>query len=245
MKLHLWLFCLVCALAACGASPDPEPRPISEEEDQPVKASPVTASRPSEDAALLKTPDHEVFKAPAPEKFRAVFETTAGSFEVEVIRAWSPHGADRFYHLARLGYYDDIRVFRMVRGFVAQFGMSGDPALTQVWGKRGMPDDKVRQSNARGMLTYAKTSMPNSRSTQLFINLRNNRQLDGMGFAPFARVIRGMEVVDKFHAGYGDGPPTGSGPDQGQIQQRGNTYLDADFPKLSKILSVRVVTDQP
>jgi peptidyl-prolyl cis-trans isomerase A (cyclophilin A) len=193
-----------------------------------------------EDGPLFN-PDSEEFQKQAPATFQVEFETSAGDFTVDVVRDWAPHGADRFYNLVRLGFYNDCRFFRVVPGFVAQFGMNGDPDIQQIWSGAGMPDDPVKQSNKPGYITYAKTNQPNSRSTQLFINLRDNSQLDGMGFAPFGRVTKGMEVVDKLYDSYGDGPPSGSGPNQAQIMTEGNAYLTTKFPKLDYIKKASIV----
>jgi peptidyl-prolyl cis-trans isomerase A (cyclophilin A) len=178
-------------------------------------------------------------RATAPATFRATFETSAGTFVIEVRREWAPLGADRFYNLARSGYFEGARFFRVIGGFMAQFGIHGDPAVATRWRAARIPDDPVRQSNARGMVSFA-TAGPNTRTTQLFINYGDNRQLDGMGFAPFGRVVEGMEVVDKLYNGYGEGAPRGRGPDQGRIQAEGNAYLEKDFPRLDYIKTVTV-----
>lgn len=169
----------------------------------------------------------------APEKFAVRFETTRGLFIADVERALAPLGADRFHELVTLGFYDDVAFFRVVPSFVAQFGLSGDPALNKTWRDKRINDDPVKASNAPGTLTFA-TSGKNARTTQLFINLKHNARLDGMGFAPFAQV-RDMTVVEQLHAGYGEGPPSGQGPQQSRIQREGNAYLRADFPALDYI----------
>ena len=168
----------------------------------------------------------------APDVFNVNFDTSKGTVIVEVHRDWAPNGVDHFYTLVKTGYYDGNRFYRVVRNFVAQFGMNGDPKVNQSWANAPIPDDPVKQSNERGMLTYAATQMPNSRSTQLFFNLKNNSMLDGMGFAPIGRVTQGMDVVDGFFSGYGDAPPNGEGPDQGKIASQGNDYLQQQFPRL-------------
>lgn len=168
----------------------------------------------------------------APDTFNVNFDTSKGTVIVEVHRDWAPNGVDHFYTLVKTGYYDGNRFYRVVRNFVAQFGMNGDPKVNQSWANAPIPDDPVKQSNERGMLTYAATQMPNSRSTQLFFNLRTNSMLDGMGFAPIGRVTQGMDVVDSFFSGYGDAPPNGEGPDQGKIASQGNDYLQQQFPRL-------------
>lgn len=195
------------------------------------------------EANLLRRPDAEEFQATSPETFRARFETSKGEFVVEVVRAWSPNGADRFYNLVRNGYYDDVRFFRVISGFMAQFGLHGDPAVNAAWRARPIPDDPVVESNRRGYVTFAMTSQPNSRTTQLFINFADNAQLDGMGFAPIGRVVEGMDVVDALYAGYGEGAPSGRGPDQGRIQMEGNAYLTAQFPELDYIRRATVIEE--
>jgi len=200
----------------------------------------------SETAAMgedgpLFNPDHAEFQKQAPATFKVKVESSAGDFTIDVVRAWAPHGADRFYNLVRLGYYDECRFFRVVPGFVAQFGMNGNPEVQQVWSDANMPDDPVKESNKAGYITYAKTNQPNSRSTQLFINLTDNARLDDMGFAPFGRVNEGMDIVLKLYAGYGDGPPSGNGPNQGQIMTEGNEYLKAKFPQLDYIKKASIV----
>jgi peptidyl-prolyl cis-trans isomerase A (cyclophilin A) len=176
----------------------------------------------------------------APATFRARFETTAGDFVIEVHRDWAPHGADRFYTLVKSGYYDGVRFFRVLTGFMAQFGIHGDPQVSALWRERRIPDDSVRQSNTRGMVSFA-TAGPNTRTTQLFINFGDNGALDGMGFAPLGRVVEGMDVVDRLYAAYGEGAPRGPGPDQGRVQSEGNAYLERDFPQLDFIKRAALV----
>ena len=178
--------------------------------------------------------------ATAPEVFKVRFETSKGPFVVEVHRAWAPNGADRFYNLVRHGYYDEVRFFRVVSGFMAQFGLHADPAITAAWKSAAIPDDPVAGSNTRGMVTFAMAG-PDSRTTQLYINLVDNVRLDRMGFAPFGKVIEGMETVDALHSGYGEGAPRGRGPSQDRIATEGNAYLTAEFPELDYIVSARIV----
>jgi cyclophilin family peptidyl-prolyl cis-trans isomerase len=176
----------------------------------------------------------------APDKFRARFATSKGDFVIEVTRAWAPHGADRFYNLVTNGYFDDCRFFRVVYGFMVQFGINGDPALNGVWREARIPDDPVQQSNKRGYVTFA-TAGANSRTTQVFINFADrNTRLDGQGFAPFGQVVEGMDVVDKLFSGYGEAAPQGHGPDQGRIQKEGNAYLEKSFPKLDFVKKVSI-----
>lgn len=177
----------------------------------------------------------------APEVFRVRFETSRGPFVVEAQRSWSPAGADRFHYLVRNGFYDENRFFRVINRFMVQFGISGDPKVSAVWGERFIRDEQVLHGNERGTVTFA-TSGPDERSTQLFINYADNRSLDRQGFAPIGRVVEGMEVVDSLFAGYGEGPPMGRGPDQRRIAEEGNEYLKREFPRLDYITTARIVT---
>lgn len=187
----------------------------------------------------LKNPT--ALKEKAPEMFKALFETSKGEFVVEVKRSWSPIGADRFYNLVKNGFFDGVRFFRVVPKFVVQFGIHGDPDLAMKWLESKIEDDKVVESNKRGFLTYAKSSQPNSRSTQLFINLSDNSRLDAMGFSPFGKVIKGMDTVDKLYDGYGEQITQL----QGEIATKGNAYLDKAWPKLDAIKKATIVKDDP
>ena len=178
----------------------------------------------------------------APNVFLVRFETSKGPFTVEAIRDWAPLGVDRFYHLVQSKYYDDVRFFRVVSSFIAQFGMHGNPRVYQTWDEMPIKDDSVRESNRRGTVTFA-TSGADSRTTHLFINTAGNRPLDEMGFAPIGRVVQGMGVVDSLFADYGDSPPQGQGPIQDSIKEGGNDYLQRKFPQLDYILTARVVSD--
>jgi peptidyl-prolyl cis-trans isomerase A (cyclophilin A) len=173
--------------------------------------------------------------ATAPETFRAVFNTTKGRVVIEVTRALAPIGADRFYNLVRSGYFTDIAFFRVIPGFMCQFGIHGDPAVSAKWRDANLNDDPVKGSNTRGTITFA-TAGPNTRTTQLFINFGDNGNLDGQGFAPFGKVIEGMDAVDKINGEYGESP------DQGRIQGEGNAYLKKEFPNLDYIKSASILT---
>src|SRR5204863_347201 len=166
----------------------------------------------------------------APATYKANLDTSKGPVVIEVRREWAPNVADRFYNLVKNGFYDDTRFFRVISGFMVQFGINGDPKLSPAWRAARIPDDAVKQSNKRGNITFA-TSGPNSRTTQVFINFKDNAGLDGQGFAPFGQVVSGMDVVDRLHAGYGEGAPSGRGPEQGRVQGEGNAYLKKDFPQ--------------
>jgi len=195
--------------------------------------------------AALAAPDfHQPtdagFSAQAPDSFRARFETSAGDFVISVHRKWAPRGADRFYNLTRSGYYDDVRFFRVISGFMVQFGIHGDPAVSAAWREQRIPDDQVASTNLRGRVTFA-TAGPGTRTTQVFINFGSNDGLDGQGFAPFGEVVEGMDVVDRLYAGYGEGAPRGRGPDQGRIQAEGNSYLKSAFPRMDYVKRASIV----
>jgi len=177
----------------------------------------------------------------APDTFLATFETGRGDFVIEVVRAWAPIGADRFYNLIRHGYYDDARFHRIVPGFITQWGIAGDPDIAAVWYDRGMSDDPVVGSNARGTIAFAFTD-PRTRSTQVYISMADNSRLDAQGFAPFGRVVQGMEgVVDSIYSGYGERSGGGvRAGDQTRLVEEGNAYLDADFPELDRLIGARV-----
>ena len=197
-----------------------------------------TAAKPKS-AAQPKTAAKPKDQAPA--VYQARFETSKGVFVIEVTRAWAPRGADRFYKLVKSGYYDGCRFFRVIAGFMVQFGINGDPTVNATWNGATLTDDPVLKSNRRGFVSFAMRG-PNSRTTQVFINFDDrNTDLDGMGFAPFGRVVQGMEVVDSLYSGYGEGAPRGRGPDQGRMQAEGNRYLTARFPKLDYIVKAVIV----
>jgi peptidyl-prolyl cis-trans isomerase A (cyclophilin A) len=170
----------------------------------------------------------------APATYKVRFDTSKGVFVVEVTRAWAPKGADRFYNLVKNGFYDNVRFFRVISGFMVQFGIHGDPGVMARWRGAQISDDPVSQSNKRGMITFA-TAGANTRTSQVFINFGDNAQLDQSGFAPFGRVVSGMNVVDAINAEYGEGAPRGRGPDQSRIQNEGNAYLAKEFPRLDYI----------
>jgi peptidyl-prolyl cis-trans isomerase A (cyclophilin A) len=194
--------------------------------DRPVRSSGAVPD--------FHNPADSGFAQQAPDSFRAHFSTTKGDFVILVHRAWAPRGADRFYNLVRSGFYNGVRFFRVIPGFMAQVGIHGDTAVTTAWRMRTIPDDPVRQSNQRGTVTYA-TAGPGTRTTQVFINFKNNSFLDSQGFAPFGQVVQGMDVVDKLYNGYGEGAPQGHGPDQYRLNIEGEKYLARQFPKLDKI----------
>ena len=188
-------------------------------------------------SAALKNPAG--LKETAPATYKANFETSVGSFVIEVHRDWAPQGADRFYNLVKNGYYDGARFFRVISGFMVQFGINGDPAINAAWRGARIPDDPVKQSNKRGYVTFAHGG-PGTRTTQVFINFRDNGNLDAQGFPPFGQVAEGMDVVDKISTVYGEGAPRGKGPEQGRVQSEGNAYLIKSFPKLDYIKTATV-----
>jgi peptidyl-prolyl cis-trans isomerase A (cyclophilin A) len=177
----------------------------------------------------------------APEVYAVRFVTTQGAFVIQAHRAWAPRGADRFYNLAKNGFYDGASFFRVLPGFVVQFGICPDPQISKAWKTATIPDDPVVESNREGYITFA-TAGPNTRTTQAFINLANNTRLDGMGFSPFGKITEGMDVVRRLYSGYGEGSPRGNGPDQGRIEAEGRAYLEKDFPKLDSIRMVTILT---
>lgn len=221
--------------------PPPAPPPAAEptppaEVPKPAEPAPTAAKAPN--PALL---DPAKLTAKAPSKFKAKLTTSKGDFVIEVHRDWSPQGADRFYNLVKNGYFDGVRFFRAIQGFMVQFGIHGDPKVNAVWRDANIQDDPVKEANKRGTVTFAKTGMPHSRNTQLFINFADNLQLDRMGFSPFGKVVSGMNVVDSLYTGYGEGAPGGNGPDQMRLQAEGNAYLERDFPKLDHIKEAKIV----
>jgi peptidyl-prolyl cis-trans isomerase A (cyclophilin A) len=196
-----------------------------------------TAPASPYDRALLR-PALLVAKAPA--TYQVKFTTTKGDFVITVTRAWAPLGADRFYNLVRHHFYDNTSFFRALKGFVVQWGISAYPPVTAAWEHAPIKDDSVVQSNLRGYLTYAMGG-PNTRTTQVFINLVDNKRLDGMGFAAFAQVTEGIEVVDALYTGYGEGAPDGQGPEQDKIEKLGKSYLDKGFPQLDSIKTTTLI----
>jgi peptidyl-prolyl cis-trans isomerase A (cyclophilin A) len=229
----LILATLSAALSAAAQSPSPS--------KAPSKQAPATAKAAAFDPALLQP---ATLRAKAPDIFEVKFVTTAGDFGIKVTRAWAPNGADRFYNLVSHHFYDGAAFFRVLPGFMAQFGLSPYPEVSRAWDMANIKDDPVVQSNHRGFITYAMAG-PNTRTTQLFINYGNNERLDRDGFAPFGMVSNGMEVVDKLYGGYGEGAPGGRGPSQDMIGARGRPYLEQTFPKLDTIKSATLVTAAP
>lgn len=238
------------ALTACDggeeAHHEPEAKPDDHAKVEPAP-KPEPAPQPAElevwklaeDAnPALKDPSKAAATAPA--TYKVKLETTKGDVVIQVNREWAPNGADRFYNLVEIGYFDEIAFFRAVEGFMVQFGISGYPEVAGAWRQAQIPDDPVTQSNKRGRLTFA-TAGPNTRTTQLFINYKDNGMLDAQGFAPIGEVVEGMDVLDSVYKGYGDGPPRGRGPNQGMLQMKGNAYLKAQFAELDYIKKATLV----
>lgn len=194
----------------------------------------LLATPPAPPPALLH-PASLTAKAPA--TFAVAFDTTKGRFVVTVHRGWASRGADRFYNLVRAHFFDGVEFFRVVKGFVVQFGISGYPKVSRAWQYAGIKDDPVKASNAIGTITYADAG-PNTRTTQLFINVGNNSSLDRQGFAPFGKVTSGMSVVRRLYSGYGEAVTNF----QGQIATQGNAFLEKRFPKLDSVIRARLVS---
>jgi len=209
------------------------------DEAQKAEAAKTTAPTAAPNPALL---DPSIATERAPDAYRVKLETTKGDVTILVNRSWAPNGADRFYNLVKIGYFDDVAFYRAIKGFMVQGGFNGDPAVTAVWSNAKISDDPMTQSNSRGMVTFAQPSTPNARTTQFFINTTDNDYLKDHGtFSPFGKVISGMDVVDGLYTGYGEAAPRGRGPGQGKIAREGNVYLKASFPELDFIVSATIV----
>lgn len=241
-------FALALNFACDGSSPAPEaPTKVEEKKEAKPAADVKKEAKPAAEAnkiepfkgnaALLKPADAN---EEAPATYKVKFETDKGDVVFEITRDWAPQGADRFYNLVKLGFFTDVAAFRVIDNFMAQFGIHGHPDVAKAWKQARIKDDPVKESNKRGYLTFA-TAGPNTRTTQLFINFKDNGNLDKMGFAPFGKVVEGMEIVDSWYKGYGEGQPRGKGPAQGRVQNEGNTYLKKDFPELTYIKKASIL----
>jgi peptidyl-prolyl cis-trans isomerase A (cyclophilin A) len=239
---------LVCKMALLGLlsiplgcednPPAPPAKPDPAKSGAPAAAATPAAAGLDGNAPLFH-PEKATEKAP--DKFKVKFATTKGDFVVEVTRSYSPNGADRFYNLVKLKYYDGTKFFRAVDGFMVQWGIHGDPRVNGAWIRAHIQDDPVDKSNKRGFITFA-TSGKDSRTTQVFISYADsNARLDKMGFSPFGEVVEGMKVVDSLYKGYGEGAPKGKGPDQGRIQREGNVYLEKEFPELDAVKEATIL----
>jgi len=237
--------CLALVASGCGgAAPDAEEptaqdqMPVEEVTTEPEPAASIEAEPES-------APESEPPPAPAYEKpegaITVKLETTKGDIVIDVVPEWAPKGSERFLELVRTGYYNDVAFFRVMKGFMAQTGVSGDPKLNKKWGKKRIKDDPVLKRNTRGTVTFAHAGK-NSRTTQFFINLVDNTQLGASGFTVFGQV-RDMTAADALYSGYGDGPPNGNGPDQQKIKKKGNAFLKEKFPELDYIISATIVEE--
>lgn len=244
------LLCLVW-ITGCSATEsappkkptDTKPATSSAKPAPTTKAADSASKKPATKTALPKpaTPAAAGVKG-APDTFAVRFETTKGNIDIDVTKSLAPIGADRFYELVTSGYYNDVAFFRVIPNFMAQVGLHGDPAQNRQWRSKQIKDDPVKASNTRGMVTFAKTGRPNSRTTQIFLNFKDNSNLDGMGFAPFGKVRdASLSVLDSLYSGYGEGAPRGRGPSQGRIQNEGNAYLKKDFPNLDYIKKATIL----
>jgi homoserine O-acetyltransferase len=194
------------------------------------------------DRKLLLDPAHTAWRERAPDVYRARFETSKGDFVVEVRREWAPRGADRFYNLIRHGFYDDQRFFRVLAGYIVQWGISGDPAVSAAWKGHTFPDDSLRLSNTRGTIGFSSLTQPNTRLTQVYVNYGNNSRNDTTGVVPFGRVVEGMEVLDSLYSDYGSN--SGGGMRQGQqelLLTGGNAYIDREYPRLDRLQRARIL----
>lgn len=189
----------------------------------------------------LMNPSAPEMNMMAPAEFRVRLVTSKGDVVLEIHRDWAPNGVDRFFNLVRHGFFDGARFFRVLEGFMAQFGIHGDPRVQSRWRDARIPDDPVAESNTRGRVTFA-TAGPGTRTSQLFINYGDNSLLDNQGFAPIGEVVEGMDVVDALYAGYGEGAPRGTGPSQSRIQMEGNEYLTEEFPNLDYIERAEIIS---
>jgi len=242
----------LCAAVLAQTTPPATKAPATKAATPATKA-PATATKAPATKAATKAPatvgnllDPSTLKATAPAVFKVKLTTTKGDIVIEVHRDWAPRGADRFYNLVRAGFFTDVYFFRVIPGFMCQFGISSRPEVSRVWSSNNMIDDPVKQSNTRGMVTYAKTGAPNSRSTQLFINYGDNAaNLDSKDFAPFGKVTEGMEVADQFFSGYNAQFGGDSSGLQGPIAEKGKAFVEKEFPKLDKILRASIVPATP
>ena len=231
---------VLVGLLAAAARPARTQARAARPQAAPAPAAPAAPAAPPDSAqrrALLFAPTHPFWSTRAPDTVLVAIETTRGPITVVLRRAWAPHGVDRVYNLARAGYFDDSRFYRVVDGYIAQFGRAGDPAIARLWGRQTLPPDARRVSNARGTISFGQFT-PDDRTTTLFINLRDNPHLDALGFTPIGRVVRGMAAADRLHAGYGDRPAAKANATR--LYGESNTYLDATCPRLDRIRTATI-----
>jgi peptidyl-prolyl cis-trans isomerase A (cyclophilin A) len=251
----VFLLAVVLALAACATQPHaaPPPTTVSLPPALPDPAAPMRVAMSAPPAA--PTPprppvvpeasgpgvllDPSLATARAPDVYRVRFRTTQGDFVVVVHRSWAPHGADRFYNLVDAGFYNGTRFFRAIAGFMVQWGISGDPAVSAAWHEARVVDDPHVHSNTRATISFAKTGAPDSATTQVFVSYGDNSRLDAMRFTPFGEIVEGMGALDALYPGYGEGEPGGKGPSQGRMEKEGDAYLDG-FPLLDRVIDARV-----
>ena len=249
----LWSLCFVLLLASACAKDEPSgPTPSATTASSVAKPPPNPSAQPSAVKSAKPSlpgvrdgndPLYHPEKATltAPDKFRVEFVTSKGNFTIEVTRAWSPHGADRFYNLVQLGFYDDSRFYRAIDDFMVQFGIHADPAVNGAWYNAFIEDDPVVESNRRTYVAFAHAGK-NTRTTQIFVSyVDKQRRLDKEGFSPFGKVVDGMKVVDALYKGYGELAPKGKGPSASRYQREGELYLQVEFPKLDIIKTARVL----
>jgi peptidyl-prolyl cis-trans isomerase A (cyclophilin A) len=238
----LLILCIVACLAPCVLSGQPQATPAPAA--KPAAPAHHTSTATGTDPALLHP---ATLKARAPDVYEAKFATTKGDFVIQVTRAWAPNGADRFYNLVKHGFFTNVSFYRYVQGFIVQFGLSPDPKITAAWSGANIKDDQVKQSNKLGFVTFAMGG-PDTRTTQVFINLGDNAGLDSQDFSPFGQVTSGMDIVQQLYSGYGeisDPGLNGTGPSQSRIGAGGKAYLDKNFPKLDSIKSATIISPAP
>src|SRR5580692_395767 len=245
--MHKSGWTMIAAMLFFAALPSNKARAQAVQAQTPAQPKASTGTAPAHKTASTSPYDRVLLRpalltAKAPATFQVKFTTTKGDFVLTVTRAWAPLGADRFYNLVRHHFYDNTSFFRVLKGFVVQWGISAFPPVTAAWEHAPIKDDPIVQSNLRGYVTYAKTKDPNTRTTEVFINLHDNQGLDTAGgFAPFGQVTEGMDVVDALYSGYGEGAPDGQGPEQDKIEKIGKPYLDKGFEKLDSIKTTTLI----
>lgn len=239
----LLILCFVACLAPYALSAHPQATPAPAAKPAAPVHHTAAAAHTGTDPALLHP---ATLKAKAPDVFEVKFATTKGDFVIQITRAWAPNGADRFYDLAKHGFFTNVSFYRFVKDFIVQFGLSPDPKITAAWSKANINDDPVKQSNKLGTVTFAMGG-PNTRQTQVFINLADNSgSLDSSGFSPIGQVTSGMDVVQQLFSGYGEiSDLGGNGPSQSRIGEGGKAYLDKNFPKLDSIKTATIISPAP
>ena len=243
--MHKCGWMMAAGLLLIAAVPRNDARAQAAPTQTPAQPKSATGTTPAHKPAATSPYDRALLRpalltAKAPATYQVKFTTTKGDFVITVTRAWAPLGADRFYNLVRHHFYDNTHFFRVLKGFVVQWGISAYPPVTAAWEHAPIKDDPVVQSNLRAYITYA-MSGPNTRTTQVFINLVDNKRLDGMGFSPFGQITEGMDIVESLYTGYGEGAPEGQGPEQNKIERLGKPYLDKGFDKLDWIKTTMLI----